>query len=627
MKASRVVTIVLITLFVLSSTGITSGNAQAALPSHQYPDLVAYVPLTIKNDQQSPVLNGTQVILNVNWSRYSSYLTNNVSNVEFFDGNWSPLYAWMEGNASRNANSSYVWVKLNSGGIGAESQTNIYLGFFNESTNNLSPSGYWGEAPDLSHSYGEYDNGHLVFNSYANFSDYALPNGWSSSNMDYTVSNGIVAQTIYNGIVGSIISSNQYNPENEVLDAFAYFNGLKGSTIEQFIGWKGGSASSGAILGLSDLGNGSQYSLATSSTSRGVIKTSFKGISGGSLSKFQVWSIGTVGSKLAYLSLNYDNEVNLSPYYYSSVSFPYLSSQTTSSFLHIQWIRVRTAPPNGVLPSVYFGTVEKPYHIRFSESGLPFGTDWSVSLDGTNQSSTSSSIIFTVPNGTYSYVVQEKNGFELSPSSSSVVVDGTNVTVPIQFSKLYQVTLAELGLPLGTEWNVTVGNMTLSSVNFTVSTELTNGTYYYSVQNLPYYNCTAPNGTFSVDGKSLTVGFRFVLMVQFIILESGLPTGTQWSVWINGEFYNSTSAIISVNLPNGSYSYVVILPSGYAANPVGGTLNSNNTFAFVSVSSPIGYEIAGSILAAFLAIAIFAYAQRRKAKGRIAKKQIEQKKD
>jgi hypothetical protein len=601
-KTHWVQVVVLITTFILIFTGTTVTNAQLFPKEYQSSDVVAYVPVTLTNYQSIPILNGTQVLLNINWSNYRSYLSSNLSNVEFFNYNFSPLYAWIETNASSTAQKSLVWIKLNRGGINANSQVTIYLGFLNLSTNNFSPEGYLGEAPRLSSSYGVYDNGPLVFNYYTNFYGNVLPNDWLSSNMDFTVSNGITAKAMISGSVGSIGLPTSYDPEDRVLDVSSYFSGLSGSTVSEFIGWETGSHYN-RLLGLSDFGNGSQYSLVSFLASSVPTAGESKGIPGGSLLAYQTWSIGSSASGYDYIELNYSKETTLSTSTLSTNSYPEIFSTTTSYFVHIQWIRVRTDPPNNVMPSIVFGRVARPYSIVFEEYGLPDGTQWSVSLGGNSQSSTSSSMRFPVSNGTYSYLVQNVDGFLISPSNSSVSVNGTNVTIALYFLKLFQITLTESGLPSTAGWNVTVLNETYSSKNSTIYLELPNGTYSYSVQNQYYFNCTAPNGTFKVNGNSLTVNFQFVQIIQFAFIELGLPTGSQWSVYIDGKFFNSSNSFIEAYLPNGSYKYVIILPSGYESNSIRGNVNWNNTVVLINSFSPIRNDIEILVMVVLVALA------------------------
>ena len=52
--------------------------------------------------------------------------------------------------------------------------------------------------------------------------------------------------------------------------------------------------------------------------------------------------------------------------------------------------------------------------------------------------------------------------------------------------------------------------------------------------------------------------------------EAGLPSGTQWSVYINGATHYSTGTSLSVTVPEGTYSYS-ISSSGYDVSPSSGT--------------------------------------------------------
>ena len=109
---------------------------------------------------------------------------------------------------------------------------------------------------------------------------------------------------------------------------------------------------------------------------------------------------------------------------------------------------------------VYTPTVAGTYGITFTESGLPAGTAWSVSLNGTVRNSSTASITFLAVNGTYAYVVGLVGGYSASPASGTVGVHGASVTVGITFSSilpgLYSVSFVESGLPLGTPWSVTL---------------------------------------------------------------------------------------------------------------------------------------------------------------------------
>ena len=76
-----------------------------------------------------------------------------------------------------------------------------------------------------------------------------------------------------------------------------------------------------------------------------------------------------------------------------------------------------------------------PYLVTFTESGLPSGVLWNVSFDDTNVSANAGSFSYSVGNGTYPFNVTTMNSaLYPSPSSGSVVVDGSSVTQPVTFS-------------------------------------------------------------------------------------------------------------------------------------------------------------------------------------------------
>jgi len=78
------------------------------------------------------------------------------------------------------------------------------------------------------------------------------------------------------------------------------------------------------------------------------------------------------------------------------------------------------------------------YFVIFREVGLPPGTAWNVTLNGVTKVSSSSSIIFTVPNGEYNYSVASPilvNGVEYiaTEPTGTVTVNNTNVTITVQY--------------------------------------------------------------------------------------------------------------------------------------------------------------------------------------------------
>ncbi len=92
------------------------------------------------------------------------------------------------------------------------------------------------------------------------------------------------------------------------------------------------------------------------------------------------------------------------------------------------------AGPYVPVDSTALPAVGATYAVTFGESGLSSGTRWSVTLAGTTSSSSSSTITFYEPNGTFSFSAGSVDGKSASPSSGSVTVNGAAQRVDLTFS-------------------------------------------------------------------------------------------------------------------------------------------------------------------------------------------------
>ncbi|MGC8585882.1 MAG: DUF2341 domain-containing protein, partial [Thermoplasmata archaeon] len=155
----KYINILLIILLITSAIPILSTTASAS-PS----GILYQVPVYI-NNTQSVATGPFQQMVKIPISAFSNYIydNNTTANFEFYYANNTIIPAWIE---SVNATTIVVWLKLYS--IPASSSLKIYLGFVSKSTNLLSSTGTTGigEAPQLSKTYAEYDNGVSVFNFY-----------------------------------------------------------------------------------------------------------------------------------------------------------------------------------------------------------------------------------------------------------------------------------------------------------------------------------------------------------------------------------------------------------------------------------------------------------------------------
>lgn len=79
-------------------------------------------------------------------------------------------------------------------------------------------------------------------------------------------------------------------------------------------------------------------------------------------------------------------------------------------------------------------SIPQTYSVSFSESGLAQGSQWSVTFNGQTADSTSNSINFDAPNGVYAFFVTPPSGYDASPSSGSITVNGAIVEEQITFT-------------------------------------------------------------------------------------------------------------------------------------------------------------------------------------------------
>jgi thermopsin len=88
---------------------------------------------------------------------------------------------------------------------------------------------------------------------------------------------------------------------------------------------------------------------------------------------------------------------------------------------------------------------------------------------------------------------------------------------------------------------------------------------------------------------AITVGGDYLPLLTFALYaitftESGLPTGTPWSVMINGYTQTATGSAMTFYEPNGTYAFVVSPISGYTANPALGAVIVDGAAQSVAVS-------------------------------------------
>jgi len=248
---------------------------------------------------------------------------------------------------------------------------------------------------------------------------------------------------------------------------------------------------------------------------------------------------------------------------------------------------------NGVEVLVNITFSPRMYPIEFVELGLPTGALWNVSLNSYTKNSTTGSISFSEPNGSYSFTVGIHNGYRASPYSSTVNVTGANVTVRISFSIVtYPVTFSESGLPSGVVWSVEISGLSLQTNSTSMTFNVSNGTHPFTVS-APGWRPSPSSAMITVNGTPVKEAIAFALATYSInFTETGLPSGTAWSVTFNGTASSSSASNISFMAPNGTYSYEVVHVAGYSSSLSSGNITVNGSSVRAEILfSPVTYGV------------------------------------
>ena len=336
---------ILFTLFIVSL--LQFSVAGPSLP----PSALYYVPINISNTQTTATGAGFQQLLTINMSKYKTYLRPKLNNTAFYYYNGTKVYSWIESNLSNASKYTDVWVKLNPSVVHGTNLT-IYMAIGNMTSNYIN-STTSGIAPELTPTYGSYDNGKNIFNLYDNFKGSALNTSkWVTTigtGGSVIINNGAELTTTTGSVVLSSINS--FNPTTNILDMYEYYTAT--SNYKPQSGYFG-STDTGlpqySIMGI----NTNVYTLQTYNGGA----TSPTNISGGSFTSYQIFSIWS-GTTEIFGQLNYGSIYTNSANFAASTT-QYINFFTTSSStytLYVKWVRTRSYPPNGIMPTVGYGPI------------------------------------------------------------------------------------------------------------------------------------------------------------------------------------------------------------------------------------------------------------------------------
>ena len=213
-------------------------------------------------------------------------------------------------------------------------------------------------------------------------------------------------------------------------------------------------------------------------------------------------------------------------------------------------VNVSGAPVTVAVAFSSSGVHGATYSVKFQETGLPAGTNWSVRVVGDHAggfehgrhrgilTTSNASQNVSLRNGSYRYAVFPVPGYVVANNGSrgAFNVTGAPVTIDIVFQPLvtYTVTFTETGLPAGTLWSVAAAGSGSSSAvgptfahgvsnTTTITLALPNGSYFYWVGHVPGYSAGNTSfGSFNITGASPAA-----ISVVFTAGSSWTPAGTR----------------------------------------------------------------------------------------------------
>jgi len=307
--------------------------------------------ITITNNQSDPTPSPFQQLLILN---LSSILSNpsQLLNLQFCLDPLcqTPLYAWIE-SYNFNLSSVYIWLKLPIS-IPANGSLTIYM-----FVRNSIQYPYTGMAPQLTSTYAQYDNGENVFIFYDNFAGTSLnTNKWTfcSSGVTITVNNGLTFIATNSSYYGGIITLQSFPAQTTIFDAYlhsftasSYWNGDSGIGIQignscnsngyQYQSWRIGNSNGGSIT------YGTYEAIETVITTGLKFPTSDSIISGYWLTTGNE----AFGVNYSFISISNTSITNTGNNYYTIGDFFEPGTSVTVWY----WARIRTYPPNNVMPS------------------------------------------------------------------------------------------------------------------------------------------------------------------------------------------------------------------------------------------------------------------------------------
>jgi sugar lactone lactonase YvrE len=217
------------------------------------------------------------------------------------------------------------------------------------------------------------------------------------------------------------------------------------------------------------------------------------------------------------------------------------------------------------------GYIPTQYTLNFTANGLPAGTPWSVTVNGTTYAGTGPSISVPEQNGSYTWTVPSSSGYTFAPAAGSSTVNGAPVSIHLTANPpvAYTVTFTPMGLSSSTPWSVVFGGIThTGTAGGPISFSEPNGSYSYTVGTVPGYSvATGGSGTALVAGQGLNFNVAFTSTGSTTSGNGGGPTTTLLILVFVVVLVVVAVAVLLVRRGKGKSPTVVEVPPHVATPP------------------------------------------------------------
>jgi hypothetical protein len=150
------------------------------------------------------------------------------------------------------------------------------------------------------------------------------------------------------------------------------------------------------------------------------------------------------------------------------------------------------------------------YAAHWVASGARAGVAWSLELNGTVLRANSSWVSANLANGSYAFSVELPSNFSSSPRVGSVLVDGSESVLRLNFTLLeFRTGFVAAGLGTPMAWSVRLGNETERSSANVSNFLAANGTYTFDVHPPVGYFAVPSHGNLTVAGPTAMTAIAF----------------------------------------------------------------------------------------------------------------------